>query len=83
LSRNGALNGVDDISPAGMSDDPPRRIGTHFIKLRDGLCGEIGDFAVELVFEASTGIDEADFFPVLGLVDGSEILETQLTVFVF
>ena len=36
-----------------------------------------------MVFEAAVGIDKADFFPVLGLVDGSKILETQLTALVF
>ena len=53
------------------------------IKLRDGLGGKLGNFPVELVFEASTGIDEADFFAVFGLVDGSKILETQLAALVF
>jgi len=38
---------------------------------------------VELVFEAATSIDEADFLTVLGFVDGAEILEAQLPTLVF
>ena len=58
-------------------------VGAHLIELRDGLRRKLGNFPVELVFEASTGIHEADFFAVFGLVDGSKILETQLASLAF
>ena len=80
---NRALDGFYDIASTRVGDELIRRTRPHFEKLGDRFSRECGHSTMELVFEATTGIDEADFLPVLGFVDGAEILETQLPAFVF
>ena len=77
-----ALDGLDHIASTSVRDELIWRVRPHFKKLGDRFSCKGGDFAVELVFEPATGIDEADFFPVFGFVDGAEILEAELTTLV-
>ena len=77
-----ALDCIDHIASTSVGDELIRRARPHFKKLGDRCGCKGGDFAVELVFEPTTGIDEADFLPVLGFVDGAEILEAELPALV-
>ncbi len=83
VSGNRALNGLDNIASTSVCDEVIRRARPHFKKLADRFSCKSGDIAVELVFQAPTGIDETDFFPVFGFVDGPEVLETELPGLVF
>jgi hypothetical protein len=83
LRGNRALDGFYDIASTGVGNEVIRRFRSHFKKLCDRFSRKCGHSAVELVFEAAPGIDEADFLPVLGFMDGPEILETELPSLVF
>ena len=61
-----------------MGNEAVRHGGFFLKELKHGLRGEFGDFAVELVFEASVGVHETDFFTVLGLVEGLKSMESKL-----
>ena len=72
------LDSEDHIAPAGMGNEAVRCGGFFLKELKHGPGGEFGDFAVELVFEASVGVHETDFFPMLGLVEGLKSMESKL-----
>jgi hypothetical protein len=72
------LDGEDDIAPAGVSNDAVRWGGFFMKEMKNGLGGEFGDLAGELVFQASLGIHETDFFAVLVLVEGLKSMESKL-----
>ncbi len=78
-----ALDGLDHIASTGVRDEALGVGRPHFKKLGDRFSCKSGDIAMELVFQAPTGINEADFFPVFGFVDGPEVLEAELPALVF
>ena len=71
----GGFEGFDDIAAAGVSQDLVGLFWKSFKKDGDGLSGEVGDAAVELVFEFSGGVNEADFLAIGGDVVGVEVFE--------
>lgn len=72
ISGDFFLNGFNDVPAAGMRDEVFRIATAGREKLGDGIRGERGNGPVELVFEASILIDEANFFTVFGFVKGLE-----------
>jgi len=44
------FNGVNDVAAAGVGDKSVWWGGCILEELEDGICGECGDFAVQLVF---------------------------------
>ena len=73
-----SFDGLDHITAASVRDEALRRARSHSEKLGDRIGCEFRNLAVELVFKTATNIDEADFLAVLGLVDGAEVLESEL-----
>jgi hypothetical protein len=75
VSWQAFLDGFEDVTAAAVADQ-----GAFFERLflgegKDGVCGEIRDVAVELVAEVAVAVDEADFFAVLGKMEGVEMAE--------
>ncbi len=70
-----AFEGIDHIPTTGMGENAVGFGGALLEKPRDRLRGESWNLPVELVFEAAVGIDEPDFFPVLGLMQRLEVRE--------
>ncbi len=83
VTGNDSFDGFDHIASTSVRDELIRRARPHFKKLGDRFSSKCRDFAVELVFQAPTGIDETDFFPVFGFVDGPEVLEAELPALIF
>ena len=83
VGRNRLLNGLDHIAATRVRDEAVGFDGTHSEEGTDGFSGEGRDIAVELIFEAPAGIHEADFFPMLGFMEGVEVLKTELPSLVF
>lgn len=83
MRGNGSFDRFNHIPPTRVGNELIRRARTHFKKPGHSLGCKNRDSAVELVFQAAPCIDEPDFFAVLGLVDGAEILKTELATLVF
>ena len=82
VGGDGALDGFYDISSAGVGDQMVWLNGPHVKESCNRVGREFRDIAVELVFEPTTRVDEADFFPVLGFMEGLKIMKTQLLALV-
>jgi hypothetical protein len=78
--RQGGLNGLDHIASAGVSEYLSGLFREPCVKGGDGLGGEFGDAAVELVLEFSGGVDEADSLAVCRDMVGVEGMETTATL---
>jgi hypothetical protein len=71
--RQCRLKRFHDIASPGVRDDFFRITRPEFVEFFHSLGGQGRHGTMELVFEFSVGIHEADFLPVLRLVDCPEI----------
>src|SRR5690606_9106088 len=66
------FEGVENIAPAGVGEDLIGIGGAVSIELGNGFGSQGWHRAMELVFQFSVGVDEADFFPFMRKVKGGE-----------
>ena len=78
--RQGGLDGLDDIAAAGVGEDLGGLFREPCVKGGDGLRGERGDAAVELVLEFPGGVGETDFLAIGRDVVSVEGMETTATL---
>ena len=72
---DGGFDGLNDIASAGVGDDLVGLRAAAVVEGGYGGGGEVWDAAVELVFEFSAGVGEADFLAVGGDVVGVEVVK--------